>query len=172
MNSFKVGDRIIYPNQGLGVIEDIQQEAFDGQSFRILHLRIIANNTLVLVPSSSAEEIGIRKLISERAVKEIFNYMKNGEVEVSMNWKGRYKEHANLMKSGTILDMVSVMKSLYYLSLIKPLSFREKKMMEKARELVVTEISTAASLPFSQIERKITHILAACFKDLKPSLEF
>ena len=88
-----------------------------------------------------------------------------------MNWKGRYKEHVNLMKSGTILDIVAVLKSLFYLSLIKPLSFREKKMMEKAKELVVTEISEAASLPTNQIERKILHILEACFKDVKPSLE-
>ena len=171
MNPFKIGERVIYPNQGLGVIEDIQQEAFNGESFKILHLRILANNTLVLVPSSSAEEIGIRKLISERAVKEIFDYMKNGEVEVSMNWKGRYKEHVNLMKSGTILDMVAVLKSLYYLSLIKPLSFREKKMMEKAKELVVTEISEASSLPSTQIERKIIHTLSACFKDVKSGLD-
>ncbi len=171
MNPFKIGERVIYPNQGLGVIEDIQQEAFNGESFKILHLRILANNTLVLVPSSSAEEIGIRKLISERAVKEIFDYMKNGEVEVSMNWKGRYKEHVNLMKSGTILDMVAVLKSLYYLSLIKPLSFREKKMMEKAKELVVSEISEASSLPSTQIERKIIHTLSACFKDVKSALD-
>lgn len=171
MNSLKIGDRVIYPNQGLGVIEDIQDEAYNGERFRILHLRILTNNTLVLIPSASIEEIGIRKLISERAVKEIFDYMKNGEVEVSMNWKGRYKEHVNLMKSGTILDMVAVLKSLYYLSLIKPLSFREKKMMEKAKELIVTEISEASSLPSTQIERKITHTLSHCFKDVKASLD-
>ena len=171
MNSLKIGDRVIYPNQGLGVIEDIQDEAYNGERFRILHLRILTNNTLVLVPSASIEEIGIRKLISERAVKEIFDYMKNGEVEVSMNWKGRYKEHVNLMRSGTILDMVAVLKSLYYLSLIKPLSFREKKMMEKAKELIVTEISEASSLPSTQIERKITHTLSHCFKDVKAGLD-
>ena len=171
MNAFKIGDRVIYPNQGLGLIEDIQDEAYNGERFRILHLRIQANNTLVLVPSSSAEEIGIRKLISERAVKEIFDFMKNGEIEVTMNWKGRYKEHVNLMRSGTILDMVAVLKSLYYLSLIKPLSFREKKMMEKAKELIVTEISVASSLPISQIERKIVSTLSSCFKDVKASLD-
>jgi CarD family transcriptional regulator len=171
MDSFKIGDRVIYPNQGLGVIVDIQEEAFDGQNFEIYHLKILSNNTLVMVPSSSAEEIGIRKVISERAVKEIFDYMKNGEVEVSMNWKGRYKEHVNLMRSGTILDMVAVLKSLYYLSLIKPLSFREKKMMEKAKELIVTEISEVSSTPSSQIERKISHTLSACFKDVKAGLD-
>jgi CarD family transcriptional regulator len=171
MITFKIGDRVIYPNQGLGVIENIQEEGYDGERFRILHLRILANNTLVLVPSASAEEIGIRKLISERAVKEIFDFMKNGEIEVTMNWKGRYKEHVNLMRSGTILDMVAVLKSLYYLSLIKPLSFREKKMMEKAKELIVAEISVASSMPIPQIERKIIATLSSCFKDVKASLD-
>jgi CarD family transcriptional regulator len=171
MNSFKIGDRVIYPNQGLGVIENIQEETYNGEKFRILHLRIRANNTLVLVPSASAEEIGIRKLISEHAVKEIFSFMKNGEIEVSMNWKGRYKEHVNLMKSGTILDMAAVLKSLYYLSLIKPLSFREKKMMGKAKELIVMEISAASSLPSSKIEQKIAHTLSHCFKGVKAGLD-
>ena len=171
MITFKIGDRVIYPNQGLGVIENIQEEGYDGERFRSLHLRILANNTLVLVPSTSAEEIGIRKLISERAVKEIFDFMKNGEIEVTMNWKGRYKEHVNLMRSGTILDMVAVLKSLYYLSLIKPLSFREKKMMEKAKELIVAEISVASSMPIPQIERKIIATLSSCFKDVKASLD-
>jgi CarD family transcriptional regulator len=171
MNIFKIGDRIVYPNQGLAVIEDIQEQTFDGERFKILHLRIFSNNTLVLVPASSVEEIGIRKLTTESSVKEIFDYMKNGDVEVSMNWKGRYKEHVNLMKSGSLLDMVAVLKSLFYLSLLKPLSFREKKMMEKAKELVVTEISEASSMPSIQIERKITHILSACFKDVKAGLD-
>lgn len=171
MNAFKIGDRIVYPNQGLGIIEDIQDQAFDGEKFLIYCLRIKANNTLVMIPASSAEEMGIRKLISERSVKEIFDFMKNGVIEVTMNWKGRYKEHINLMKSGTIFDMVAVLKSLYYLSLLKPLSFREKKMMEKAKELIISEISAASSLPIPQIERKITLTLSSCFKDVKLGLE-
>jgi len=171
MNSFKVGDKVIYPNQGLGVIESIQEQGYDGERFRIYCLRIKCNNTLVMVPASSAEEMGIRKLISESTVKEIFNFMKNGEIEVTMNWKGRYKEHVNLMKTGTILDMVAVLKSLYYLSRLKPLSFREKKMMEKAKELIVTELSAAAAMPLPQIERKIAQALSNGFKDVKAGLE-
>ena len=172
MNAFKIGDKVIYPNQGLGVIESIQeQRPTTGSGSGSTASASSANNTLVMVPATSAEEMGIRKLISERTVKEIFDYLKNGEIEVTMNWKGRYKEHVNLMKSGTILDMVAVLKSLYYLSLLKPLSFREKKMMEKAKELIVTEISAASSMPLPQIERKIAHTLSTCFKDVKAGLE-
>ncbi|MBN1939824.1 MAG: hypothetical protein JW843_09575 [Candidatus Aminicenantes bacterium] len=171
MNCFKVGDRVIYPNQGLGLVVDVQEQAYNGENFTVYHLRLVSSNTLVMVPLSSFEEIGIRKLIGNGAVKEIFDYLKNGEVEVTMNWKGRYKEHTGLMKSGTVLNMVAVLKSLYYLSLLKPLSFREKKMMEKAKELVVSEIAMASSMSTAQIERKITSTLSACFKDVKVGLD-
>jgi CarD family transcriptional regulator len=172
MNSFKIGDKIIYPNQGLAVIEDIQQENLYGESMRIYHVRIIANNTLVLVPSANTDEIGIRKPVSEDSVEEIFKFLKKRRVDVTTDWKGRYKEHVNLMRSGTMFDMASVLKSLYYLSLTKPLSFREKKMLEKAKELLVAEISEVSCLPLSKIEQRIIDTLSLCFKSVKPHIEY
>ena len=171
MDSFKIGDKVIYPNQGLGLIEDIQEESYYGEKFKIYHLRILSNNTLVLVPSSNAEEIGIRKPISVGRVKKIFNFMRNGDVDVTMNWKGRYKEHLNLLKSGSMLDMALVLKSLYYLNLIKPLSFREKKMMERVKELIVSEISEVSSISSSEIEQKVLETLSLCFKDINLRLD-
>jgi CarD family transcriptional regulator len=165
MKALKIGDKVIYPNQGLGIVENIQEENYFGQDFQIYHVRILANDTLVLVPSSNAEEIGIRKPISEDSIQDIFDFIRNGGVDVTMNWKGRYKEHIDLMKSGTIQDMALVLKSLYYLQLIKPLSFREKKMMEKAKELVVTEISEVSCSPFKEIEVQVLEMLSSCFED-------
>lgn len=172
MNSFKIGDRIIYPNQGLAVIEDIQQENLYGENFKVYHVRILANNTLVLVPCSNTDEIGIRKPLSEDSVEEIFKFLKKRRVDVTTDWKGRYKEHVNLMRSGAIFDMASVLKSLYYLSLTKALSFREKKMLEKAKELLVAEISEVSSLPLSKIEQRISDTLSLCFKGVKPHIEY
>ena len=165
MKALKVGDKVIYPNQGLGVIENIQDENYFGQDFHIYHVRIIANNTLVLVPTANTEEIGIRKPISEDSIQDIFDFIRNGGVDVTMNWKGRYKEHVDLMKSGTVEDMALVLKSLYYLQLIKPLSFREKKMMEKAKDLIVTEISEVCCSPFEEIEIQVLELLSSCFED-------
>jgi CarD family transcriptional regulator len=93
--------------------------------------------------------------------------MGNGDVDVTTDWKGRYKEHLNLMKSGTLLDMALVLKSLYFLSLHKPLSFREKKMMEKAKELIVSEISVAAAAPSAKVEEKLLGTLSRSFKSAK-----
>jgi CarD family transcriptional regulator len=167
MKSLKIGDKVIYPNQGLGVVEGIREEAYDGQQFQVFHLRIISNNTLVTVPSATALEIGIRRPVAEGSIRKIYEFMGSGDVDVTTDWKGRYKEHLNLMKSGTLFDMAMVLKSLYYLSLQKPLSFREKKMMEKAKELIVSEISVAAASPSSKVEEKLLGTLSRCFKTAK-----
>jgi CarD family transcriptional regulator len=145
MDGYNIGDRVVYPNQGLGIVEDIQDENYYGQKFRIYHVRILTNNTLVLIPSSNAAEIGI--------------------------WKGRYKEHVNLMKTGEMFDMALVLKSLYYLNLVKPLSFREKKMMEKAKNLIVSEISVVSSLPNEEIEDKVMHSLFQCFQNISARVD-
>jgi len=171
MDSFKIGDTIIYPNQGIGIIEDIKDEKYYGENFRIYHVRILANDTLVLVPFSSAKEMGIRRPVSERSIEEIFEFMKNGVIDVTMNWKGRYKEYINLMKTGSILDMALVLKSLYHLNLIKPLSFREKKMMEKAKELVISEISEVSSLPLEEVEKRVMNNLSQGFKNASPLID-
>ncbi|MBP1768467.1 MAG: carD [Candidatus Aminicenantes bacterium] len=167
MKSLKIGDKVIYPNQGLGVIEAIHEEAYNGERFTVYNLRIICNNTLVTVPSATALELGIRRPVPEESIRKIFQYVGNGDVDVTTDWKGRYKEHLNLMKSGTLLDMATVLKSLYFLSLQKPLSFREKKMMEKAKELIVSEISEAVDAPCAKIEEKLLGTLSRSFKTAK-----
>lgn len=171
MNSFKIGERIIYPNQGLAVIEDIQEELLYGERFQIYRVRILSNNTLVMVPSANTEEIGIRRPIAENTVKDIFRFLKQHEVEVCSDWKGRYKEHVSLMRSGTIFDMACVLKSLYFLSLTKPLSFREKKMLEKAKELLIAEISEVSDLSLDKIEQRLADTLSLCAKSFKQNLE-
>jgi len=171
MNYLSIGDKVIYPNQGIGIIEDIQKQELYGEKSRVCRLRIVSNDTLVLIPYSSIRELGIRKLISEKKVNKIYNFMRNGIVDVSKNWKGRHKEHEELMKTGSILDIAFVLKSLYYLSLTKPLSFREKKMMEKAKELLISEISEVISLSEDEVEERIFENLSICFKDITPRMD-
>lgn len=171
MDQFEIGDKIIYPNQGVGVIEDIQNEKLYGMESKIYHVRIRSNNTLVMVPSGHAEEMGIRKPISMDSVEEIFDFMENSEVDLSMNWKGRYKEYLDLMKSGSLLNMALVLKSLYHLNQSKPLSFREKKMMDKAKTLITSEISEVSGTPIRVVEKKIMDTLSNCLKQTKSRLD-
>jgi|Deesub1362B_J571_1020462.scaffolds.fasta_scaffold00002_584 CarD family transcriptional regulator len=171
MSNFKIGDKIIYPNQGVGVIEDIQVEDCYGQEYIVYHVRILANNTLVLVPSTSIQDMGIRKPVSKEAIEEIFELLKNGQVEINNNWKGRYKEHAEMMQSGEIKNVALVLKNLYQLNQVKPLSFREKKMLEKAKQLLVTELSEAGHLPPKEVEKKLMENLVAGLNNRPPHLD-
>jgi CarD family transcriptional regulator len=171
MESLRVGDRVIYPNQGLAVVEDIQDQGLEGIAHRVFMLRLISNNTRIFVPSAGAQEMGIRKLIAGPAVRKLFHYMKCGAVDVTPDWKDRYKEHLQLMNTGTIFDLAFVLKCLFFLNLQKPLSFREKKMMEKAKEMIVSELSEVSDESESSVERKILQSLAACFKARKTSVE-
>ncbi|MBM3297976.1 MAG: hypothetical protein FJY83_10325 [Candidatus Aminicenantes bacterium] len=170
MDSLKVGDKVIYPNQGLGVVEAVQHEAINGERYKVYHMRLFSNNTLIMISSSSASELGIRRPVSEDCIRNIFDMIRKGGVEVTKNWKGRYKEHVNMMKTGSLADLVSVLKGLYYLSLIKPLSFREKKMMERARDLIVSELSQACSLSPEEIDKRIQKSLSVCFKGIKTEM--
>ena len=165
MDNISVGDKVIYPNQGIGIVEDIQKANLYGEESCIFHLRILTNDTLIMVPSTSAKEIGIRRLASEKKVKQLFHFLENGAVNVTKNWKGRYKEHVELMKSGSILDVAMVLKSLFYLDMDKPLSFREKKMMEKAKELLVMEICEVSEGTLEEITHQVQNKLSVSFKN-------
>jgi len=171
MNNFSIGDKVIYPTQGIGVVENIQDENIFGEDFHIYHLRILANDTLIMVPSINTDEIGIRKLIAEDTIQKVFDFIGQGIIDVSKNWKGRYKEYMDLMKTGLILDIAIVLKSLFYLSLIKPLSFREKKLMEKAKEMLVAEISEVTAAAAPEIEQRVLNNLEICFKDIESRID-
>jgi CarD family transcriptional regulator len=171
MDYLSIGDKVIYPNQGIGIIEDIQNQDLYGVESRICSLRIVSNDTLILIPVSSVREMGIRKLVSEDKVRKIYEFMKDGIVDVSKNWKGRHKEHEELMKTGSLLDLAFVLKSLYFLNLTKPLSFREKKMMERAKVLLVSEISEVIDTPKNEVEERVFKNLSLCFKDTSAQID-
>ncbi|MCD6516609.1 MAG: hypothetical protein J7L72_04205 [Candidatus Aminicenantes bacterium] len=171
MDYLSVGDKVIYPNQGIGIIEDIQKQDLYGVESRVCTLRIVSNDTLILIPFSGVRAMGIRKLVSEDKVRKIYEFMRDGIVDVSKNWKGRHKEHEELMKTGSLLDLAFVLKSLYYLNLTKPLSFREKKMMEKAKALLVSEISEVIDATKDEVEERVFKNLSLCFKDAATQID-
>ena len=172
MNFLKVGDKVIYPAQGLGIIEDIQEESFNGQVFRTLHIRLLCNNTLVVIPYSSIEEIGLRKPLPAKDIKKFFSFLKKCPVDINADWKDRYKGNFDLMKSGQLEDLAIVYKTLFFLSQTKPLSFREKKMMEKARELIISELSASTCYPADKISTRLNQTITACLKDFKTDSSF
>lgn len=155
---FEVGDKVIYPNQGISVVEDIEApEGAGGTKF--YRLRLLQKSTLVMVPVHKVEDVGLRPIMTEAEVEEVMDVLENAVVNEGINWKTRYKDNSDRMKSGAPKKVANVLKGLFYLSERKTLSFREKRMFDRAHQLTVTEIAEVAEEPLDTVERKVIEVL-------------
>lgn len=162
MLRFDVGDKVIYPNQGLGVIERIETRTIMGTTCGFYSLRMASSDTTVLVPVDNVADVGLRRAIGDHEVKKMFTLLGNGKIDNHQNWKGRFKDNSNKMRTGSLYDVVDVLKSLNHLSQSKNLSFREKRMLDRARFLVVSEISEVVNEPAAAIEERVEKALERC----------
>jgi CarD family transcriptional regulator len=161
--TFQAGDKVIYPNHGLGVVERIEEKTILGTTCGFYHLRIIANETTVLVPVANADEVGLRRAISDEDVERLFGRLGDGKIDDHQNWKGRFKDNSDKMRSGSIFDMADVLKSLTFLARSKSLSFREKRMLDRAKALIISEISEVMQTTAQAIEDRVNEALEKCF---------
>ena len=170
MLQFEVGDKVIYPNQGLGVIERIETRTIMGTTCGFYSLRMASSDTTVLVPVDNVEDVGLRGAIGDHEVKRLFTLLGNGKIDNHQNWKGRFKDSSNKMRTGSLYDVVDVLKSLNHLSQTKNLSFREKRMLDRAKFLVVSEISEVVSEPVETIEERVEKALERCLANRERQL--
>ncbi len=160
---FEVGEKVIYPNHGIGVVESIQTRPVGDGQVSLYELRILANDSRVWVPQQNADGVGLRPVIRPSDVRKIFNLLGDGKVEQLSNWKGRFKENSDKMRTGSLYEVAVVLKGLTYLSRKKALSFREKRMLERAKFLLVSEIAEAEAKPRGAIEEKVDKALEKTF---------
>ena len=158
--TFRIGDKVVYPNHGVGTIEQISSRNISGQAESFYLLRINANSLTVMVPFTNVESVGLRKIIKQAEVNKIMAYLSNGDCRAHADWKWRFKENSEKMRTGSLLQVAEVMKSLLKLSRTKPLSFREKKMLDRARYLLVSELATVKNVPDKGAETLIDKSLA------------
>ncbi|MFQ5718872.1 MAG: CarD family transcriptional regulator [Acidobacteriota bacterium] len=152
---FKKGDKVIYPNHGIGVIEQIADREIGETKQSFYSLRILANDSTVMVPVGNIEEVGLRRIASKREVDRLFRVLKDGSIDTYGDWKGRYQENSDKMRTGSIVEVASVYKNLMLLSQTKPLSYRERKMLDRARYLIVSEVAMVSSRKEDDIEKKL-----------------
>jgi len=145
--TFQIGDKVVYPNQGVGTIENISTRSFGTVFERFYLLRFGYNSVTVLVPFSNAANIGLRRVTKNREISRVLSFLANGFCRFNSDWKVRFKENTEKMQSGNLLQVAEVFKGLLQIHLDKPLSFREKKMLERARHMLVSEISIARNVP-------------------------
>ena len=168
---FKVGQKVVYPNHGIGTIEQIEQKQIGATQLPFYTLRLAANNSLVLVPVSNAAEVGLRSPISSGQCDMLFKALADDFVSPANDWKDRFKEFSEKMRTGDIFEVADVLKHLTYLSHLKPLSFREQRMLERSRYLVVSELAAVCRQPECNIEPRVDEAIAkACTKhDKRPA---
>jgi len=145
--TFQIGDKVVYPNQGVGTIENISIRSFGSAFERFYLLRLGCNSMTVLVPFSNAANIGLRRVTKDREISRVLSYLANGNCPSSSDWKVRFRENAQKMQSGDLLRVAEVFKALVQIHVDKPLSFREKKMLDRARHMLLAEISIARGVP-------------------------
>jgi CarD family transcriptional regulator len=145
--TFQIGEKVVYPNQGVGTIENISTRSFGTAFERFYLLRFGCNSMTVLVPFSNAANIGLRRVTKDREIARVLSYLSHGNCASSSDWKVRFKENTEKMQSGDLLRAAEVFKGLVQIHVDKPLSFREKKMLDRARHMLVSEISTSRGIP-------------------------
>jgi CarD family transcriptional regulator len=161
--TFQVGDKVIYPNHGLGIVERIEEKTILGTTCGFYHLRIVANETTVLVPLSNVDGVGLRRAISDEEVERLFGLLSDGKIDNHQNWKGRFKDNSDKMRSGSIYEVADVLKSLTFLSKSKSLSFREKRMLDRAKFLIISEVSEVMRESAPAIEAQVDRALERSF---------
>lgn len=141
---FKVGQKVVYPSHGIAIVERIESREIDGEDTDFYLLRVQANNSTVMVPISNATGVGIRRLIGARQCDELLRFLADDFNSPSTDWKDRFREFSEAIRSGDLFAVADVLKTLTFLNQNKPLSFREKQMLERARYLVISEIAVVS----------------------------
>lgn len=157
---FKVGDLAVYPAHGVGKIEAIETKSIGGYSQDFYIMRILENDMKIMIPVQNAQMVGLRRIIEEKEVHLVYEILRRREISVnSSTWNRRYREYMEKIKTGSIYELAEVLRDLTVLQNDKELSFGERKMLETARALLVTEVAMARGAQESQIACEIDEIL-------------
>jgi len=144
ISEFKVGDKAVYPAQGVAEVISIEERDIAGARQRFYVLRILDTDRRIMVPVKNAQTVGLRQVISEDEIREIFEILRERTVAFdNQTWNRRYRGFMDKIKTGSIYDVAEVLRDLYRLKANKQLSFGERRMLDTARTLIVKEIAIA-----------------------------
>ena len=165
---FQIGDKVVYPNQGVGVVEQISTRNLTGEPETFYLLRLNASSLRVMVPMSNVASVGLRKVAKNSEIGSILQFLQKGHCKAAQDWKGRFKQNSEKMRTGTLQQVAEVFKTLVVLSQAKPLSFREKKMLDRSSQLLLDEIAIARGMSKEEAESQL--VKAVTKSNLKVAL--
>ncbi len=157
--TFDVGDKVVYPHHGAATVERREvREAF-GKTTEYLILRLAYGDLTLMVPADSTDEVGLREVINDEEVEEVFAVLRKKDVRMPTNWSRRYKNHVEKLKSGDIYQVAEVVRNLSNRDKDKGLSAGEKRMLSRARQILVSELTFAIGVSESEAEQKLDEAL-------------
>lgn len=159
---FNVGDKIVYPMHGAGTIDSIEEKDILGekQSYYILKM---PSNVKVMIPTAKAEEVGVRNIIDKQSAEKVFKVLSQDETEMEKNWNKRYRDNMDKMKSGDIYEVADVVRNLSFKQKEKGLSTGEKKMLNNAKQILVSELVLAEHSSQAEVEQLIENKINTSF---------
>ena len=151
--SFKVGDKAVYPAHGVGEVTAIENRSIGGMEQTFYILRILENGMKIMVPINNVRQVGLREVISKAKVEKVFKILKLKNLSVdTTTWNRRYREYMEKIKTGSVFEVAEVLRDLYILKIDKDLSFCELKLLDTARSLLVRELAVARGCDETEIE--------------------
>lgn len=138
--NFKIGDEVVYPMHGAGIIEDIEEKKILGEIRKYFVLKIPFGDMRILIPIDSTNEVGVRGIVDEIELDPVFNLLTLETTEMSDNWNRRYRENMEKLKTGDILEVAEVVRNLMITDKEKRLSTGERKMLSNAKQILISEI--------------------------------
>ncbi len=168
--TFRLGEKVVYPSQGIGTIENISSRSFGTQVESFYLLRLSEARMTVMVPFSRVAHVGLRKLTTHGELARVLSFLAQGNCACRRDWKTRFRENTEKMRGGGLLVVAEVLKSLLLQQREKPLSFGEKRMLDRARHLLVTELSISRGLGEYQAADLLKRALAKAALSLPPEL--
>ncbi len=159
---FKVGEKVVYPGHGVGVIEGTQTRVVSGMERQFYVLRLLDNDMSIMIPTENMASVGIRPIISKDMVAKVYRILRTKKIEVDQHtWNRRYREYTEKIKTGSVLEVAKVLRDLLVIKANKELSFGERKMLDTARNLLVKELSLASADPEEKIMQDLENIFAS-----------
>jgi len=156
---FKIGDKAVYPAHGVGVIKGIESKKIGETSLDFYVLQILSSGATLMVPTSGSDRAGMRNLISEVDIKNVFKILKTPGKVSRTTWNRRFREFNDKLRTGSISDIAEVLRDLCCLRGDKDLSYGEKKMLDKSLSMLIAEISAASGKEESEILADINKVL-------------
>ncbi len=165
---FKVGDYVVYPIHGVGEVTEVAKKVILGKKKDCYSLEIQGSKMKVSIPVDRAMDVGIRSIIDKKEIKKVLTLLKKDEIDTEEDWKVRYQNNMNKIKSGSIFEVADVCRNLYKRAYGKELSIMERKLYESAYNLVKMEIALSKGVPTEEAGNIVSDVLAASVQGLAP----